>query len=98
METRYDPLPAKEGKAIWSPIRIELWCGDTISALHKGGKRMICPDRMKGFKAFQRMFPRNIREQGWLENGEKVEKVRNWCIQYELCICLKFFVSFSIYL
>jgi hypothetical protein len=36
---------------------------------------MIYPDHMKGFKSFQRMFARNIREQRWLENGEMVENV-----------------------
>jgi hypothetical protein len=33
---------------------------------------MIYPARIKEFKSFQRMFARNIREQGWLEDGVKV--------------------------
>jgi len=37
----------------------------------ENGKRMIYPARIKEFKSFQRMFARNIREQGWLENGVK---------------------------
>jgi hypothetical protein len=32
-------------------------------------KRMIPPDRIKEFKAFQRMFVRNIREHRWLEDA-----------------------------
>jgi hypothetical protein len=66
-----DPVLAMEGGEIWSPIRIELWCGDTICAFYKDDKRMIYPERIKEFRAFQRMFARNIREQGWAENGEK---------------------------
>jgi hypothetical protein len=34
---------------------------------------MIYPDRIKEFRSFQRMFARNIREQGWLEDGIKVD-------------------------
>lgn len=34
---------------------------------------MIIPENLKEFKSFQRMFARNIREQGWLEDGVKVE-------------------------
>jgi hypothetical protein len=64
-----DPVLAMEGEEIWSPVRIELWCGDTICAFYKDEKRMIYPDRMKEFRAFQRMFARNIREQGWVEKG-----------------------------
>jgi hypothetical protein len=70
-----DPVLAMEGKEIWAPIRIELWCGDTICAFYEDGKRMIYPDKIKEFRAFQRMFARNIREQKWLENGVRVENV-----------------------
>ena len=62
-----DPVLAMEGGEIWAPIRIELWCGDTICAFYEDEKRMIYPERIKEFRAFQRMFARNIREQGWLE-------------------------------
>jgi hypothetical protein len=62
-----------EGKEIRSPVRIELWCGDTICAFHKDGKRMIYPERIKEFRAFQKIFARNIREQGRVEKGGKVE-------------------------
>jgi len=67
-----DPVLAMEGGEIWSPIRIELWCGDTICAFYEDEKRMIYPERIKEFRVFQRMFARNIREQGWGEKGEKV--------------------------
>lgn len=67
-----DPVLAMEGKEIWSPIRIELWCGNTICAFNKDDKRMIYPDRMKEFRAFQRMFARNIRGQRWLDRGVKL--------------------------
>jgi hypothetical protein len=69
------PVPAMEGKEIWSLVRIELWCRDTICAFYEDGKRMIYPDRMKEFRGFQRMFTRNIREQRRLENGGMVENV-----------------------
>ena len=57
-----DPVLAMEGNEIWSPVRIELWCGNTICAFYKDGKRMMYPERMKEFRAFQRMFAWNIRE------------------------------------
>jgi hypothetical protein len=56
----------------WFPVRIELALGDTICSFIENGKRMIYPSRMKEFKSFQRMFARNIKDQKWLENGEKV--------------------------
>jgi hypothetical protein len=59
-----DLVLANEGKENRSPVRIELWCRDTICAFYKDGKRMIYPYRIKEFRAFQRMFARNIREQG----------------------------------
>jgi hypothetical protein len=64
---------AMEGREIWSPIRIELWCRDTICAFYKDDKRMIYPERIKEFRAFQRMFARNIREQGGWRMGGKVK-------------------------
>lgn len=57
----------------WFPVRIELALGDTICSYIDNGKRMIYPGRIPEFKSFQSMFARNIREQGWLENGEKVD-------------------------
>jgi hypothetical protein len=60
-----------EGGEIWSPIRIELWCGDTICAFYEDEKRMIYPERVKDSRAFQRMFARNIREQKWLEKDKE---------------------------
>jgi hypothetical protein len=56
----------------WYPVRIEQTLGDTVCSFIENGKRMIYPDRIKEFKSFQRMFARNIREQGWLESGAKV--------------------------
>lgn len=56
----------------WYPVRIELVLGDTVCSFVENGKRMIYPRRIKEFKSFQKMFARNIREQGWLENGVKV--------------------------
>jgi hypothetical protein len=70
-----DPVLAMEGEEIWAPVRIELWCGDTICAFYEDGKRMIYPDKIKEFRVFQRMFARNIREQKWVENGKMVENV-----------------------
>ncbi len=45
-------------------LRIEQWCGDTICSFWEDDKRMIYPNRIKEFKSFQRMFAKNIREQG----------------------------------
>jgi len=56
----------------WYPVRIELALGDTICSFFENGKRMIYPSRIKEFKSFQRMFARNIRDQKWLENGERL--------------------------
>ena len=70
-----DPVLAMEGTEIWAPLRIELWCGDTICAFYEDGKRMIYPYKIKEFRVFQRMFARNIREQKWIENGVRVENV-----------------------
>jgi hypothetical protein len=70
-----DPVLAMEGQEIWAPLRIELWCGDTICAFYQDGKRMIYPEKIKEFRVFQRMFARNIREQRWVENGVRVENV-----------------------
>jgi hypothetical protein len=70
-----DPVLAMEGQEIWAPVRIELWCGDTICAFYQDGKRKIYPDKIKEFRFFQRMFARNIREQKWVENGVRVENV-----------------------
>ncbi|HEY9245305.1 MAG TPA: hypothetical protein VIO11_00510 [Candidatus Methanoperedens sp.] len=68
-----DPVLAFDyNHGYWYPVRIELALGDTICSFIENGKRMIYPARIKEFKSFQRMFARNIREQGWLENGEKV--------------------------
>ncbi len=55
----------------WFPVRIEQTLGDTVCSFIENGKRMIYPGRIKEFKSFQRMFARNIREQGWLENGSR---------------------------
>lgn len=41
-----DPVLAMEGQEIWAPVRIELWCGDTICAFYQDGKRMIYPDTL----------------------------------------------------
>jgi hypothetical protein len=56
----------------WYPLRIEQWCGDTICSFWQGDKRMIIPGNIKEFKSFQRMFSRNIKEQGWLKQGMRV--------------------------
>ncbi len=56
----------------WYPVRIEQALGDTVCSFVENGKRMIYPARIREFKSFQRMFARNIREQGWLENGVRI--------------------------
>jgi hypothetical protein len=68
-----DPVLALDyNHGYWFPVRIELIFGNTFCSFVENGKRMIYPGRIREFKSFQRMFARNIREQGWLENGEKV--------------------------
>lgn len=68
-----DPVLAMEDmNGYWHPVRIEQWCGDTVCSFWEGGKLMIYPNKIKEFKSFQRMFARNIREQGWLKDGMKV--------------------------
>ncbi len=68
-----DPVLAFDyNHGYWYPVRIELALGDTICSFVENGKRMIYPDRIKEFRSFQRMFARNIRDQKWLENGERV--------------------------
>lgn len=58
----------------WFPVRIEQTTfGDTICSYIEKEKRMIYHAKIKEFRSFQRMFARNIREQGWLERGAKVE-------------------------
>lgn len=53
----------------WFPMRIEQALGDTMCSFLRNGKRMIYPQRIREFREFQRMFAKNIKEQGWLENG-----------------------------
>ncbi len=57
----------------WYPVRIEQVFGDTVCSFVENGKRIIYPGRIKEFKSFQRMFARNIKEQGWLEYGVPVK-------------------------
>ncbi|MDP2767447.1 MAG: hypothetical protein Q8O41_08365 [Candidatus Methanoperedens sp.] len=69
-----DPVLAFDyNNGFWHPVRIEQAVGDTVCSLMEDGRRMIYPDRIKEFMAFQRMFARNIKEQGWLEDGERIE-------------------------
>ncbi len=69
-----DPVLAMEDmNGYWYPVRIEQWCGDTTCSFWVDGKQKIFPDRINEFKSFQRMFAKNIREQGWLENGVRVK-------------------------
>lgn len=68
-----DPVMALEDiNGLWYPIRIEQWCGDTICSYWEDGKRNIDFENTKELRSFQRMFARNIREQGWLESGMKI--------------------------
>ncbi len=67
-----DPVLALEDiSGYWYPVRIELWCGDTIYSFWEDGKRKINFKNAREFRSFQRIFAKNIKEQGWLENGVK---------------------------
>jgi hypothetical protein len=68
-----DPVLALDyNHGYWYPVRIEQVFGDTVCSFVENGKRMIYPGRVREVKSFQRMFARNIKEQGWLEDGVKV--------------------------
>jgi hypothetical protein len=68
-----DPILAFDyNSGYWYPVRIEQVLGDTVCSFLEDGVRMKYPRRIKEFKSFQRMFARNISEQGWLENGVRV--------------------------
>ncbi len=68
-----DPVLAFDyNSGYWFPVRIEQTLGEVTCSYVENGKRMIYPCRIKEFKSFQRMFARNIKEQGWLENGVMV--------------------------
>ncbi len=68
-----DPVLAFDyNEGYWYPVRIEQVLGDTVCSFVENGKRMIYPDRIREFKSFQRMFARNIKEQGWLEKGVRI--------------------------
>lgn len=57
----------------WLPLGIEQELGDTICAYFENGKRIVYEDRIEEFRAFQKTFAKNIREQGYLENGLRVQ-------------------------
>ncbi len=66
-----DPVLVMDyNEGYWYPVRIEQVFGDTVCSYLENGKRMIYPARMKEFKAFQRMFAVNIKEQGWMNADE----------------------------
>lgn len=58
----------------WIPIRIERIIGDTVYSYIENDKRVIYPDKLEEFMAFQRMFAQNIREQGWLDSGMRIKR------------------------
>jgi len=57
----------------WLAYGIEQVLGDTACAYFDNGKRVVYEDRIKEFKTFQKMFAKNIQEQGWEKNGVKVQ-------------------------
>ena len=57
----------------WLPLGIEQVLGDTVCAYFENEKRIVYQDRIKEFRAFQRTFAKNIREQCWEKNGLKVQ-------------------------
>ncbi|OGH07655.1 MAG: hypothetical protein A2W22_00640 [Candidatus Levybacteria bacterium RBG_16_35_11] len=57
----------------WLELGIEQVLGDTVCAYYENGKRIVYEDRIKEFRAFQRMFIKNLIEQGWLENASRVQ-------------------------
>jgi hypothetical protein len=68
-----DPVLALDyNNGYWYPVRIEQTLGDITCSYLENGKRMIYPDRIREFRSFQRMFARNIKEQGWLEDGVRI--------------------------
>lgn len=70
-----DPILAMDyGKGNWIPIRIERIIGETICICIENDKRVIYPDKIEEFMAFQRMFVQKIREQGWLDSGMRIKR------------------------
>lgn len=70
-----DPILAMDyDKGNWIPIRIERAIGDIICSYIENGKRVIYPDKLEEFRSFQCMFAQNIREQGWLDSGIKLNR------------------------
>ncbi len=57
----------------WFPVRIEQVLGDTICSYLEDGVRWKYPRKIKEFRLFQKMFAKNIEEQGWLGDGMKVD-------------------------
>ena len=69
-----DPILAFDfNQGYWYPVRIEQILGEMTCSCVENGKRMVYPDRIKEFLSFQKMFARNIKLHGWLEDGVKVE-------------------------
>ena len=56
---------------IWYPVRIEQVLGDTTCSIMKDGVRHIDKRMIREFMSFQAMFARNIKNQGWLEDGTR---------------------------
>src|SRR4030067_2249723 len=57
----------------WLELGIEQVLGDMICAYYENEKRIVYEDKIKEFRAFQRMFAKNLIEQGWLEKGLRVQ-------------------------
>ncbi len=57
----------------WHPLGMEQELGDTICAYYENGKRIVYQDRIKEFETFQRTFAKNLKEQGWIKKGLRVQ-------------------------
>ncbi len=73
MSSYMDLVIEKEGNQVLVGHYYEQVVGDTVCSFMEDGRRMIYPERIRGFMSFQRIFGKNIKEQGWLEDGERVE-------------------------
>jgi hypothetical protein len=61
-------------EGLWIPVQFIQKTGKPfVCSFVENGNRMSFPYRLKRCLLFQAMFARKIREQGFLENGVKVE-------------------------
>jgi len=73
-DTKSDPvLVFSYNQGNWLPLGIEQELCDMVCAYFENEKRVVYENKVKEFKSFQRMFAKNLKEQGWEKNGMRVQ-------------------------